>query len=154
MPLPADSEAIGFLLVQICKLHRARAHALLEELGLYQGQPPVLFALWEQEGLTHGELAARLNIQPATMTKMIQRMERAGFIERRADSADERVSRVYLTEAGRAIQTQVKQAWRRLEVPFSEQTQSPQRFLYFTTLRSPRLCGAFLLSWAWAAPTA
>jgi DNA-binding MarR family transcriptional regulator len=103
------------LLAQICKLHRSRAHTLLEELGLYRGQPPMLRALWEQEGLTHTELATRLHVRPATITKMIRRMGKTGFVERRPDSEDQRVSRVYLTDAGRAIQAEVRQVWHTLE---------------------------------------
>ena len=110
-----EPESIDFLLAQVCRLRHARAHTLLEELGLYRGQPPMLHALWEQEGLTHGELAERLHVQPATITKMIQRMEKAGFLERQSDLEDQRVSRVYLTDAGRAIQAEVRQVWRTLE---------------------------------------
>ena len=109
------SESIDFLLAQICRLHHARAHTLLEELGLYRGQPRMLFALWEQEGLTHSELAAYAHVRPATITKMLKRMEKAGFVERRSDPADQRVSRVYLTDAGRSIQNEVEQVWRTLE---------------------------------------
>lgn len=115
MPPAPEAETLDFLLAQICKLHRARAHTLLEELGLYHGQPPMLFALWDQDGQTHSELAARLHIQPATLSKMVQRMESAGFVTRRDDPEDQRVSRVYLTVAGRAIKTDVEQVWRTLE---------------------------------------
>ena len=115
MPPKPETESINFMLGQICRLHHARAHTLLEEIGLYRGQPPVLHALWDQDGLTHSELAARLYVQPATVTKMIQRMEKAGFVARRDDPEDQRVSRVYLTDVGRAIQAQVKQVWRALE---------------------------------------
>lgn len=110
-----EPESMDFLLAQICRLHHARAHTLLEELGLYRGQPPVLHALWEREGLTHSELAARLHVQPATITKMIKRMEKAGFVVRRSDPRDQRVSRVYLTDAGCAIQAKVIQVWCALE---------------------------------------
>ena len=110
-----EPDPIDFLLAQVCRLHHARAHTLLEGLGLYRGQPPMLHALWEQEGLTHGELAERLHVQPATITKMIRRMGKAGFLERRSDPEDQRISRVYLTDAGRAIQAGVKQVWRTLE---------------------------------------
>ena len=110
-----NEEAIDFLLVQVSKLHRSRAHHLLESLGLYRGQPHVLRALWEREGMTHGELAAQLQVQPATITKMIQRMEKAGFVARRPDPKDQRVSRVYLTEAGHEVQGKVEQVWRTLE---------------------------------------
>ena len=115
MQPPPGPETLDFLLAQVCHLHHLRAHQLLEGLGLYRGQPPVLRALWEREGLTHSELAALLNITPATMTKMLQRMEKAGFVHRRPDPQDQRVSRVYLTQVGRAVQTQVEQVFQRIE---------------------------------------
>jgi DNA-binding MarR family transcriptional regulator len=103
-----DAETLDFLFVQVARLHQARMHTLLETIGLYRGQPPMLYALWEQDGQTHSELAARLHIRPATMTKMVQRMEKTGFVERREDPADQRLSRVYLTAAGRAIRAEVE----------------------------------------------
>jgi len=87
----------------------------LEALGLYRGQPSVLQALWEHEGLMHTELARHLQVQPATITRMLQRMEKAGFVERRPDPEDHRVSRVYLTETGQAVRADVQQVWRQLE---------------------------------------
>jgi len=115
MSFVVGPESLDFMLAQVCKLHRKRADTLLEALELYQGQPPVLFALWAQDGLTHRELAAQLHVQAATMTRMIQRMEKTGFVERRADPNDQRVSRVYLTEAGRAIRERMDQVWQTLE---------------------------------------
>jgi DNA-binding MarR family transcriptional regulator len=110
-----ETESMEYLLGQVCKLHHARAHALLETLGLYRGQPRLLRALYEGEGITHGDLADRLRVTPATITKMIQRMEKAGFVERHADPADQRVSRVYLTRAGHAIREAVDRALGTLE---------------------------------------
>jgi DNA-binding MarR family transcriptional regulator len=115
MPEESEAESLDSLFAQICRLKHARIHTLLDELGLYRGQPSVLQALWEQEGLMHAELARSLHVQPATITRMLQRMERAGFLERRPDPEDQRISRVYLTEAGRAVQSDVQQVWRRLE---------------------------------------
>jgi DNA-binding MarR family transcriptional regulator len=103
------------LIAQVCRMHHRRAHDLLEELGLYRGQPRLLHALWEREGRTHSELAERLHVQPATITKMLQRMQEAGFVQRRRDTEDQRVSRVYLTAAGREIQERVREVWRQLE---------------------------------------
>jgi DNA-binding MarR family transcriptional regulator len=110
-----EAESLDSLFAQCCRLKHARIHTLLETLGLYRGQPSVLRALWEQEGLMHTDLAHRLQVQPATITKMLQRMEKAGFVERRPDPDDQRVSRVYLTEAGRSVQAGVQQVWRQLE---------------------------------------
>ena len=111
-----EPQTLDFLLAQISRLHHYRAHSLLEKLGLYRGQPPVLFALWEQDGLTHGELAQRLQITPATITRMIQRMEKAGFVQRKPDGNDQRISRVYLTEIGRDIRSQLQAIWDQMEV--------------------------------------
>jgi DNA-binding MarR family transcriptional regulator len=110
-----EPETLDHLLAQVCRLHYSRARELLHALGLYRGQPPVLHALWEREGLTHSDLAARMHVSPATITKMIQRMEKAGFVERRDDPEDQRVSRVYLTDAGRAIQAEVHRVFRELD---------------------------------------
>lgn len=104
MPQQPDSGSLNLLLIEVCKLHYANSRELLEQLGLYRGQPPVLQALDRQEGLSHSELARQLHVRPATITQMIKRMEQAGFVQRRRDAEDERISRVYLTDLGRAIQ--------------------------------------------------
>jgi DNA-binding MarR family transcriptional regulator len=107
---------MDFLLAQVSRLHHQRAHELLEGLGLYRGQPPLLYALWEQDGQTHSELAEKLQITPATITRMIQRMEKSGFVQRQPDASDQRISRVYLTEAGRAVRAELQAVWDRMEV--------------------------------------
>lgn len=110
-----EEESLGQLVMQVCRLNHGRMRALLDNLGLYRGQPFVLRALWDQEGITHSELADRLHVQPATISNMIRRMEKAGFVERRSDPQDQRVSRVYLTDAGRAIRDELQRVWRELE---------------------------------------
>jgi DNA-binding MarR family transcriptional regulator len=104
-------ETTGYLLARTCKQFRIRVHAAMDEIGLYGGQQFVLSALWEEEGITHSELAERMHVQPATITNALKRMERAGFVERRHDAEDQRVSRVYLTDAGRDIRDAVEQVW-------------------------------------------
>jgi len=134
-----ESESLDQLLAQICRLKHARVRALLETLGLYEGQPSMLRVLWAEEGLTHGDLARRLRVQPATITKMIQRMQKAGFVERRPDPEDERVSRVYLTESGRAVQADVRGVWHTLEKEaFAEFTEEERALLrqFFVQIRA------------------
>ena len=115
MTISAKQETIDWLFVQVCRLHHIRTHTVMEEIGVYRGQPPVLFHLHDQDGLSHSELGQRLQVSPATITKMIQRMEKAGFVQRRPDLDDQRVSRVYLTDAGRAIQAEVMKRHRMIE---------------------------------------
>ena len=111
----SEHRSIGHLIGQVCRLHHVRAHTLLEKIEIHRGQPPLLYVLWEEDGRTHSEIAALLHVQPATITRMVQRMERAGFVERRDDSHDQRVSRVYLTDQGREIQSEVEAVWELLD---------------------------------------
>ena len=106
---------LGKLLGRTCRLYRRLMHTIWDELGLYRGQPFLLGVLWEQEGITHSELASQLRVSSATVTNMLKRMEKAGFVERRPDLEDQRVSRVYLAETGRTIQGHVEQRWQEIE---------------------------------------
>ncbi len=112
----AALERIGSLLFRVCHLRHRRMHQLLECLGLYGGQPSMLRALWVQDGMTHTELAAAIKRNPATITKMVKRMEKAGFVKRGIDSRDERVSLVYLTDAGRDVKAAVESVWSAFEM--------------------------------------
>jgi DNA-binding MarR family transcriptional regulator len=112
---PPHPHPVDHLLAQVCRLHHARAHTLFESIGVYRGQPPVLVALREQDGMTHSELAARLRVTPATMTRMAQRMERAGHVARRPDPNDQRVSRVYLTPSGRDVQSKLARVFQTMQ---------------------------------------
>ncbi len=73
----------------------------LLEAGLYAGQDGVMLALAGEDGLTPGGLAQRLGVKAPTMTRTIGRMEAQGFLVRRADGADQRLTKVYLTDTGR-----------------------------------------------------
>jgi DNA-binding MarR family transcriptional regulator len=107
-------DSIDFWVAQVSRLHYTRVHALMEDLGLFPGQPPVLFRLWEKEGRSQTELADLLHIKPATMTKMINRMEKTGFIRRETDLKDQRVSLIFLTGAGLAVKNDVQHIFERL----------------------------------------
>ena len=74
----------------------------LTDTGLYAGQDGVILALAEQDGLTTGQLAHALGVKPPTMTRTIGRMEAQGFLVRREDAGDGRLSKVFLTDAGRS----------------------------------------------------
>jgi DNA-binding MarR family transcriptional regulator len=111
----SDGIGIGYLLVQTCKTHRALAEKLWSGIGLHVGQDMILRHLWNEDGLMQSELAERVCVQAATVTKMLQRMEQARLIERRGDPEDQRVSRVYLTDQGRALCQPYQELWESLE---------------------------------------
>ena len=106
---------IGALLVGVCRAHRNRAAEGLARIGLYVGQEWVLLQLREQEGLSPSVLAETCGVEGPTMSKALRRMERAGLVVRRNDPVDARVSRVHLTDQGRALCAAIDETWSALE---------------------------------------
>jgi DNA-binding MarR family transcriptional regulator len=96
------------LFARVAHLHHHRAVEYLEEAGLSFGQPPILFALWRRDGLTHNELSQHLGRTPATVTSTLRRMVRDGWVERRQDQEDRRSFKVFLTQRGRDIRAEVE----------------------------------------------
>jgi DNA-binding MarR family transcriptional regulator len=108
-------ESVGYALAQLCKAHRYSVDAALRAHNLRAGQEMILLELWGNEGLAQSQLVEALCVEPPTVTKMLQRMEGEGLIERRPDPEDARVSRVFLAAQGRAIEQDVSAAWASVE---------------------------------------
>lgn len=103
-------DSLDFLLHRVMLAHRALIRHKMQEVGLHRGQPPVLFALQERDGMANSEMAEFLHITPATLTNKVKRMEKAGLVVRRRDPEDERISRIYFTEKGRSIMNELHDA--------------------------------------------
>ncbi len=88
-------------LTQAARSMRTVLSRNLLESGLYAGQDGVILSLAEADGMTAGGLAQKLGVKAPTMTRTIGRMEAQGFLERKADEEDARLTKVYLTELGR-----------------------------------------------------
>lgn len=97
------------------KAFRGATDAALRRHGLHLGQNLVLAALWEEDGQTPGAIAAAVHVTTPTIVKMANRMTAAGLLTRRRDTRDNRLVRLYLTDAGRALQEPVEQELRLLE---------------------------------------
>jgi DNA-binding MarR family transcriptional regulator len=85
------------------KTFRAVTDVALRRHGVHLGQNLLLDALAGQDGQTPGELAAAIRVTVPTVVKMSTRMAAAGLIDRRRDAKDNRLVRLYLTRAGRAL---------------------------------------------------
>src|SRR3981081_1118619 len=90
------------------KAIRALADGAMRRHGLHLGQNHLLAALWERDGSTPGEVAAAANVTTPTVVKMADRMTTAGLLTRRRDDRDHRLVRLWLTDAGRALQGPVE----------------------------------------------
>lgn len=91
------------------------AHGQIQQYGLYPGQPSLLFTLAKREGQSQKELAEELDIKPATLTVMLNRMEKNGLVRRAPDEQDQRVSRIYLTDEGRVAMLAARETMDRME---------------------------------------
>ncbi|MER2017862.1 MarR family winged helix-turn-helix transcriptional regulator [Pseudomonas simiae] len=77
---------------------------LLQALGLTYPQYLAMMVLWEEDGLTVGEISSRLLTDPGSLTPLLKRLEVEGLLSRTRSREDERVVVVELTAAGRALQ--------------------------------------------------
>ncbi|MFC7623668.1 MarR family winged helix-turn-helix transcriptional regulator [Microlunatus sp. GCM10028923] len=100
---------LAFRLLKASKAGRPAIWPVLAEVGLHPGQDLLLSRLWESDGIAQSELIARIGVEPPTVTKALQRLERAGYLRR--EPGPGRTRTVHLTEAGRALQAPVEQAW-------------------------------------------
>jgi len=81
---------------------------LLQALGLTYPQYLAMMVLWEQDGLTVGEISTRLLTDPGSLTPLLKRLEVEGLLSRTRSREDERVVIVELTEQGRALREQAR----------------------------------------------
>ena len=89
------------MFMRIDRRFMGKCFGQMQELGIYPGQIPVLGLLAYKDGLSQREIAEHLRIKPPTVNVTVQRLEKAGFLFRKADEKDQRVSRIYLTEKGK-----------------------------------------------------
>lgn len=94
---------IGFIINDVARLMKTYADQSARRYGATRAQWAVLSRLGRCEGLKQSELAELLDLQPISLTRLLDRLADHGFIERRPDPHDRRVNRLYLTPAARPL---------------------------------------------------
>ena len=94
---------LGFLLHDVARLMRKRFEQNARELGLTRSQCQVLAHLARNEGIQQGSLAELLEIEPITLTRIVDRLEEAGLVERLLYRGDRRVRLLRLTAAAHPL---------------------------------------------------
>src|SRR4030088_1739984 len=105
------SRALG----QVARLHRVAAGELLKSTGLYPGQELLMMHLWDAGPVRQADLINALGVDPSTVTKMLQRLQRTGHVSRSADPTDRRAVLVETTDGSRALRPDIEDAWTALE---------------------------------------
>ena len=98
-----NERSIQSLMMEISRMYMEKCFVKLKNLGIHPRQIPILAVLYKKDGCSQKELVKELGVKPPTVTVSIQRLEKSGLIIRRQDEKDQRVSRIYLSEEGRAI---------------------------------------------------
>jgi MarR family transcriptional regulator for hemolysin len=100
--MPLERE-IAFMLKDVARMLGTYADQQGHILGISRAQWTVLVRLERNEGLKQSELADVLDLQPISLTRLLDRLAENGLIERRADPNDRRANRLYLTPAARPL---------------------------------------------------
>ena len=100
---PDDDGYIGYVLSDVARLMRTVFDRRVRRLGLTRAQWLVLTRLYRRPGTSQTELAEMLEVDRASAGRMIDRMEKGGWVERRADAVDRRVKRLHLTQEARRV---------------------------------------------------
>ena len=103
MPKTPIEREIAFNISDVARLLRTYADQRAREFGMTRAQWAVLSRVERSEGLKQCELAEVLDLQPITLTRLIDRLCEGGLIERRSDPDDRRAKRLYLTPAARPV---------------------------------------------------
>jgi MarR family transcriptional regulator for hemolysin len=94
---------MAFLISDVARLLRTCADQRAASIGMTRAQWAVMVRLERAEGLKQAELAEQLDLQPITLTRLLDRLCDAGLIERRSDPKDRRAKRLFLTPAARPL---------------------------------------------------
>lgn len=113
---PRDRPPLGFLLGAAARKATKFYAAAMAGQPLTPSQLFLLRHLWLEDGLQPRDLALRANLDATSTTWLVDQLEKAGFLERRRGERDRRAVRVWLTAAGRDLQTQLAPEVARWEV--------------------------------------
>ena len=103
MPHRSQNREILFTISDVGRLLRTYADQKARRHGMTRAQWAVLLRLERREGLKQSDLAEDLDIQPITLTRLVDRLCDNDLIERRPDPNDRRAKRLYLTPAARPL---------------------------------------------------
>jgi len=111
----AATGPVSNAIIRVTRLHVLRARQLLREIGLHPGQELLMMHLWDNGAQRQSDLATVFDTDSASMTRSVQRLERAGFVRRQPDPTDGRATLVEPTTASNGLREQVERMWAELE---------------------------------------
>ncbi len=99
----AEPDNLGTMVADVSHLMRRAFDERARSSGLSRPQWRVLTMLRRHEGINQGGLAELVEVEPITLCRMVDRLQEAELVERRADPSDRRAWRLHLTDKARAL---------------------------------------------------
>jgi MarR family transcriptional regulator, transcriptional regulator for hemolysin len=103
MPALPPKREFAFTIMDVARLLKTYADQRARQFGISRAQWAVLIRINRNEGLKQSELAELLDLQPISLTRLLDRLADNGLIERRPDPNDRRANRLYLKPAARPL---------------------------------------------------
>jgi len=100
--------SLGTTISNVARLLRRSFDERARKMGVTRPQWQVLSVLLRHEGIKQGGLAELLEVEPITVARMIDRLQEAGFVERRSDPGDRRAWRIFITDKGRDLVDRIR----------------------------------------------
>ena len=114
-PPAAGGGPVSHAVFRVARLHKELAGRLLREIGLHPGQELLLMQLWDGGPQRQVDVIRILGSDAATMTRSVQRLERAGLVRRTRNAADARSVIIAATTRSELLRGKVEDVWRALE---------------------------------------
>jgi DNA-binding MarR family transcriptional regulator len=108
-------DTAAFLLAKATTAHKNALQKYANSVGLHSGQVFIMIELWKTDGQRQIDLAARLNLAPPTVNKILGGLLENDFVTRARYEDDARSTRIFLTQKGVEVRQALEQAWDELE---------------------------------------
>ncbi|MEP7147662.1 MAG: MarR family winged helix-turn-helix transcriptional regulator [Acidobacteriota bacterium] len=108
-------DTAAYLLAKATVLHKNAIQKYANSVGLHSGQVFVMMELWKVDGQRQIDLAARVNLSPPTVNKILGGLLENDFVTRARYEDDARSTRIFLTPKGVQVREALEQAWIELE---------------------------------------
>lgn len=135
-----SSDELLFILSQFIRLYQKKMYRAKLPYVPYRGQNRVLHIIADNDGLNQKGLAELLDIRSASMSELLNKLERSNLITREKDKMDKRVTRVFLSTAGREIVNSSQDQEDYAEM-FFEGLSDEEKYTFYITLK--KLCAIF-----------
>lgn len=106
----SKDRGIGLLLLDVGHLFRKTFGRTLEDQGFTGAESRALMHLYASEGTSQAGLAKRLQVKPITIARLLDKLEEAGWLERRPSPDDRRTNHLYLTPEGRKTVGKIRES--------------------------------------------